>query len=262
MPDYIPPTLGTGQASVPPQLIDGAKRAVLSGGPNALSEFMKANGHPISGAYCGEFAAAVMQSQGLPFPKNPEVASNWRNMGTPVEPGPNTIAVKNGTPTGQTGSHVTFTENYDPKKGTFTGFGANQNKLEDTYRAKDYTFYPMPSIGGNAAALAGGGLPSTPPPSVGAPPGAARAGAAPMPQTPQTIEGTPSPDQPAPQQQPQGGLLGQAAMEQPMPQEQPQGLLGQQMQMPQIPYYMRRTNPQLAYSRIPLPPGFQGFQGA
>ena len=259
MPDYVPPTLGTGQpqASMPPNLVEGAKRAVLSGGPNALSDFMRANGHPISGAYCGEFAAAVMQSQGLPFPKNPEIASNWRNIGTPVEPGPNTIAVKNGTPTGQTGSHVTFAENYDPKTGTFTGFGANQNKIEDRYKAKDYTFYPMPSIGGNAAALAGGGLPSTPPPSMGAPPGAA-------PQTgqrqlPQSIEGTPSPDQPAPPQQPpQGGLLGQP--EAPMaPPQQQQGILGQ---MPQIPFYMRRTNPQLAYSRIPLPPGFQGFQGA
>jgi len=98
----------------------------------------------------------------------------------------------------------------------------------------------------NAAALAGGGLPTPKPAQIA--------------QT--SIQGgTPVPDQP--QQQPQpGGVLGQPEAPMAPPQQQQQGILGQMPQMPQIPFYMRRTNPQLAYQRIPLPPGFQGFQGA
>ena len=148
---------------------------------------------------------------------------------------------QNGTLTNVAGNPYPGMSGPQTPQSFMRGWGGELNRRMNSVPA-----YPLPAIGGNAAAVAGGGMPAS----------------API-QTAQQVPGAqPLPNeggaqQPAPQQQqPQGGIMGQA--QQAPPQEQQQGIL----QMPQIPYYMRRTNPQLAFSRIPLPPGFTGFQGA
>jgi hypothetical protein len=69
---------------------------------------------------------------------------NWRNYGVPVTgaPEPGDIAVaRRGVRTGDTGSHVTFVENYDQKAGTFKGLGGNQRAgMESTFNAGGYDF--------------------------------------------------------------------------------------------------------------------------
>jgi uncharacterized protein (TIGR02594 family) len=110
--------------------------------------FMQSQGYPKNGPWCGQFAAAVVKSNGGTPPKNPAVASNWRNYGTPVStPRPGDIAVRktsrfNGgpVPTGQTGSHVTFVNSIDPKTGQFVGFGGNQKGWQSAYNLNDFEF--------------------------------------------------------------------------------------------------------------------------
>jgi uncharacterized protein (TIGR02594 family) len=102
---------------------------------------MKDQGYPKAGAWCGEFAAAVVKSAGGMPPKNPEVASNWRGWGQPTaQPKAGDIAVRRGTPTGQTGSHVTFVENFNPQAGTFTAIGGNQGHARSVFRIADFDF--------------------------------------------------------------------------------------------------------------------------
>ena len=102
---------------------------------------MAEQGYPRSGNWCGEFAAAVVKSAGGSPPKNPRVASNWRTWGQPTaQPQAGDIAVRRGAPTGQTGSHVTFVENYNPKDGTFTGIGGNQGHMRARFNIADFEF--------------------------------------------------------------------------------------------------------------------------
>jgi hypothetical protein len=108
---------------------------------------MAQQGYPKAGAWCGEFAAAVVRSAGGTPPKDPAVASNWRGWGQPTaEPKSGDIAVRRvslgGQPvsTGSTGSHVTFVENYNPKAGTFTAIGGNQGHGRATFHIRDYEF--------------------------------------------------------------------------------------------------------------------------
>ena len=115
---------------MPRHLLDKAKEVAISGGPAAVDRFLQEQGHPRPAAWCGAFAASVVQSQGLTPPQNPELASNWRKWGEPVKglPQPGDVAVKAGVPTGERGSHVTFVESVDPERGTFTAVGGNQGK--------------------------------------------------------------------------------------------------------------------------------------
>lgn len=125
---------GQNTTGVPDRVIQLARQWATKGGPAAVYQFMQENGHPRSGAWCGEFAAAVMHSQGLPVPNNPEVASNWRTWGNPTRfPRPGDIAVRNSSyingryvPTGATGAHVTTVISADPARGTVTVIGGNQ----------------------------------------------------------------------------------------------------------------------------------------
>jgi uncharacterized protein (TIGR02594 family) len=141
-----PPSAGaaavSGDPTVPGHILDQAKAVALRGGPGAVERFMAAQGYPKAGNWCGEFAAAVVKSQGLTPPKDAAVASNWRKFGAPVEgaPQPGDIAVRKGPRTGDTGSHVTFVENFDPKTGTFTGLGGNQGRFESNYSASRFDF--------------------------------------------------------------------------------------------------------------------------
>lgn len=126
---------------LPGNVLETARDVALHSGPNGLQQFMKEQGHPKSGNWCGEFAAAVVKSAGGTPPKNPAIASNWRNWGQlTADPKPGDIAVRRGAPTGQTGSHVTFVEDYSPAKGTFTAIGGNQTHVRQTFRIADFEF--------------------------------------------------------------------------------------------------------------------------
>lgn len=126
---------------LPGQVLEKARDVALYGGPGELKHFMAENGYPKAGNWCGEFAAAVVRNAGGTPPKNPEIASNWRGWGQPTtEPKAGDIAVRRGTPTGQTGSHVTFVENFNPQAGTFTAIGGNQGHARSTFRIADFDF--------------------------------------------------------------------------------------------------------------------------
>ena len=145
---------------IPAHILETARDVALSGGAGGVARFMASQGYPMDGNWCGEFAAAVVTAAGGTPPEHPEVASNWRNWGTPVEgaPQPGDVAVKRGTPTGETGSHVTFVETYDPKTGRFIGIGGNQSSFKSSMAAGSYDFYRSPS---GAVLAAIGGRPGT-----------------------------------------------------------------------------------------------------
>ncbi|MDB5177590.1 MAG: hypothetical protein JWN75_1258 [Candidatus Saccharibacteria bacterium] len=109
----------------PSDVINQARKIALNAGPGEVERFMSAQGYPRSGAWCGQFAASVVTSVGGKPPKNPQVASNWRNYGSAVDnPQPGDIAVRKGARTGSTGSHVTIVDSVNG--GRFKGLGGNQ----------------------------------------------------------------------------------------------------------------------------------------
>jgi hypothetical protein len=132
--------------NVPGSVVVRAAAVALQGGAQAVQHFMAAEGHPKSGNWCGEFAAAVVESVGGTPPRNPEVASNWRNYGTASTPQNGAVAVRRVSlrggrvPTGETGSHVTFVQSVDPRTGTFIGVGGNQGGTRSRFRVQDYDF--------------------------------------------------------------------------------------------------------------------------
>jgi len=118
---------GAGGDTPPSDVLAKARNVALTSGPGGVQAFMRAQGYPQNGAWCGQFAASVITSTGGTPPKNPAVASNWRNWGSPTsDPQPGDIAVRKGARTGETGSHVTFVESVDQESGTFKGLGGNQ----------------------------------------------------------------------------------------------------------------------------------------
>jgi hypothetical protein len=169
-----PASGAAGDPSVPSDILAKARSVALHGGPNAVEQFMRAQGYPKAGNWCGEFAASVVKSVGGKPPPGAAVASNWRKWGNPVEglPQPGDIAVRKGARTGDTGSHVTIVEGVDPKTGAFTGLGGNQGRrgFEGQFKLRDYTFRrsgdTSPSVatqdggsvgGGTGGHIAGGG---------------------------------------------------------------------------------------------------------
>jgi uncharacterized protein (TIGR02594 family) len=158
-----------GDPSVPSDILSRAKSVALSGGPDAVSQFMASQGYPKAGAWCGEFAASVVKSVGGTPPSGAAVASNWRNWGNPVEgaPQPGDIAVRRGAATGATGSHVTIVSGVDPQTGTFTGLGGNQaggRLTSSQFPLRGYTFRRSgdPPNGQVAGAGTGAGAGQTP----------------------------------------------------------------------------------------------------
>jgi len=140
----VAPIGAAGDPTVPSDVLARAREVALKGGPGAVERFMAQQGYPKHGNWCGEFAASVVKSAGGMPPRNPEIASNWRNYGSLVRgaPAPGDIAVADrGVPTGATGSHVTIVESYNPKTGTFVGLGGNQGRgFESTFQAGGYQF--------------------------------------------------------------------------------------------------------------------------
>lgn len=131
-----------GFAGAPPAaVLAKAKEVAIQSGPAGVQAFMASQGYPMSGNWCGEFAAAVVRSTGGVPPKGASIASNWRNYGQAVDtPQPGDVAIRKGVPTGATGSHVTFVDRYDPVTGTFKGFGGNQGSWSSNFPASQFDF--------------------------------------------------------------------------------------------------------------------------
>jgi uncharacterized protein (TIGR02594 family) len=130
-----------GDPSVPTDILARAKEVALKSGPGGVEAFMRSQGYPKAGAWCGQFVASVVKSVGGTPPANPAIASNWRNWGTPVDtPQPGDIAVRRGARTGSTGSHVTTVESVDPRTGKFVGLGGNQGVWQSRYGIGQYEF--------------------------------------------------------------------------------------------------------------------------
>lgn len=158
---------GAGDGQIPANLLATAQQHALQGGPQAVDKFLRSQGYNRPSAWCGAFAASVVKSQGIEPPKNPLVASNWRNWGEPVQGTPEGghVAIRRGAATGQTGSHVTFVENVDPRTGTFTSVGGNQGLSKaqrmqgltgrSTYNLADFDFR-QPQQAENIREIAGG----------------------------------------------------------------------------------------------------------
>lgn len=146
----LPPAPGDpGSGKGPtPEVLDKAVQLLRSGGSSGdLQRFMAQNGYPMSGAWCGEFAAAVVRSSGGIPPKGAAIASNWRKWGVSADtPKPGDVAVRNGAPTGATGSHVGFVTKVYPD-GSFDMVGGNQGQAV-AHRNGGYSFRRgVPEIG-------------------------------------------------------------------------------------------------------------------
>lgn len=125
---------------IPASILAEARKAALSGGPQAVYDYIRKAGYNVHAAWCGDFAAAVVKSAGGTPPKNPQVASNWRTWGREVsDPQPGDVAVRRGVPTGSTGSHVTFVDSVTGER--FMGTGGNQSRPRASFPLSQFQFY-------------------------------------------------------------------------------------------------------------------------
>jgi len=145
----------SGSGAPPSAILEQAQQVAVLGGPAAVSKFMADQGYPKNGAWCGQFAASVVKAAGGTPPKNPAIATNWRNYGNEVgTPQPGDIAVRKGSrfggyaPTGSTGSHVNIVESYDPKSGSFSSIGGNQGPIRGQASASRYQFFRASPLDG------------------------------------------------------------------------------------------------------------------
>ena len=140
-PGWTPPA--TSDSGVPSSILSKAREVADQSGPGGVYSFMASQGYPKTGAWCGQFASAVVKASGGTPPAGSAVASNWRNWGEPVvgQPQPGDVAVRRGVRTGSTGSHVTFVDQYDPETGRFVGLGGNQSQRRSSYRANSFDFF-------------------------------------------------------------------------------------------------------------------------
>jgi hypothetical protein len=125
-----------GSVNPPPEVLAKA-RALLENGGNRgeLQNFMNRAGYPMSGNWCGQFAASVVKESGGTPPQGAAIASNWVNYGVPVAPGdvrPGDVAVRirsryGGTiQPGSIGGHVGFVSSVNQGTGQFGLLAGNQ----------------------------------------------------------------------------------------------------------------------------------------
>jgi hypothetical protein len=116
---------------------DVAAMTAAGAKPANIQSYLAAHGVDTSIATCGQFMAQQVKLHGGTPPPNPATASNWNNFGGKEGAGyssdPNAInvAVKQGTPIGQSGSHVTAAIPIKDAQGNITGYrgvGVNQGK--------------------------------------------------------------------------------------------------------------------------------------
>jgi uncharacterized protein (TIGR02594 family) len=120
--------------------------ALFHGGGNSrdVQEFMKSQGYPQSGAWCGKFAASVVRAAGGTVPAGAAIASNWRKYGHEVSPADalvGDIAVRRGARTGSKGSHVGLVDSGDAASGRFSLLGGNQGRAVARNSTSRYQFY-------------------------------------------------------------------------------------------------------------------------
>jgi uncharacterized protein (TIGR02594 family) len=151
VPDAVAAANGQPNNSAPARVLSGARQAAMAGGPGGVARFMAQNGYPKAGNWCGEFAGAVMHSQGIAVPRNPAIASNWRNWGRPTNnPRPGDVVVRQYhrgqyVPTGSTGSHVAMVDRVNGD-GTMTIIGGNQGAMRETVNMRGWDFRTMGSV--------------------------------------------------------------------------------------------------------------------
>jgi uncharacterized protein YneF (UPF0154 family) len=111
--------------------------------PHNIHAYMLSHGINLSEATCGQFMASVVKAHGGVPPASPAVASSWNNFGGvqgagySSDPNAINIAVRQGTPTGSTGGHVTSAIPILDESGKITGFrgvGVNQGQGEGAER--------------------------------------------------------------------------------------------------------------------------------
>lgn len=144
---------GTGVAgeegpSPPASLLARAAALVNQGGSSSeLQSFMAQNGYPMSGNWCGEFAASVVKAGGGKPPAGAAVASNWLNWGEHVDPQnarPGDIAVRRrsrfggAVRPGDVGGHVGFVNSVDPSGRSFDLLGGNQGRALVPHSFNEY----------------------------------------------------------------------------------------------------------------------------
>jgi hypothetical protein len=132
----------SGGNTAPDNILAEARKVALLGGAPAVKAYMARSGYPAHDNWCGDFASTVIKNSGGTPPKNPAVASNWRNWGTAdPTPHPGDIAIADrGVRTGDTGSHVTTVESVNAKTGKFSSIGGNQGTLRRDFPIGGYTF--------------------------------------------------------------------------------------------------------------------------
>ncbi|HEX8827240.1 MAG TPA: CHAP domain-containing protein, partial [Xanthobacteraceae bacterium] len=141
---------GTNNTDVPAHVLAGARHAAMMG-PRAVQQWMAANGYPRSGNWCGEFVADVMNEAGGSIPRNPQIASNWRNWGSPTNrPQPGDIAVRRGVQTGALGSHVAVVESVNGD-GSINTIGGNQGGRSLRGRIQNPRMYDFRTARGGSA---------------------------------------------------------------------------------------------------------------
>ena len=123
---------------VPSRFAADVSAMTLAGAkPHDIHDWMQARGVNLSVATCGQFMGQVVREHGGTPPQNPALASNWNTFGGregagySSDPNAINIAVRQGTPIGSQGSHVTAAVPVYDDKGNITGFrgvGANQGE--------------------------------------------------------------------------------------------------------------------------------------
>jgi hypothetical protein len=123
-------------SGVPSQFASDVQAMTLAGSqPHDIRQYLLSKGVNLNVATCGQFMAAVVKDHGGTPPPSAAVASNWNTFGGKEGAGysddPNAInvAVRQGTHTGDTGSHVTSAIPIRDKAGNITGYsgvGVNQ----------------------------------------------------------------------------------------------------------------------------------------
>ena len=126
---------GTG-TGIPSQFASDVTAMTLAGAkPHNIQAYIKSHGIDVSVATCGQFMASVVKEHGGVPPKNPATASSWNKFGEAgysSDPNAINVAVRQGTPTGASGSHVTAAIPIKDEAGNITGFrgvGVNQGNV-------------------------------------------------------------------------------------------------------------------------------------
>jgi hypothetical protein len=150
-------------ATVPNGVLQDATYLVKQGANSSqLQNFMARNGYPMSGNWCGEFAADVVHAMGGQPPNGAAVATNWLHWGRSVDPSQiaanDAVIFPRGHAPGETGGHVGFVSQVYAD-GSFDMTGGNQGQAVKhiassdgaVFRRGDYSERVLGESGGTLA---------------------------------------------------------------------------------------------------------------